>query len=726
MKEPQRALEVLSEGLRLHPDYIPASIVLGRCQLDLSDDAAAEAAFAHVIGLDTENVIALKALADITERAGRFGEAENWLRQLLVIDRSNDAARVQLARVDESRRTVAPAAVAESGAVELTGETSIIPETELPEPGARDGAWTQSEPAGDEHDAGISALEPDTEPSSDEVEVSEASELDAGSELDERSELDEASALDEGWALDEGSELDEASDLDAASELDAVAELEPEREVELQAEPEPEPAEFEVDAPPPELEPERSFNPALDPAVDVSREVAAAPLAGLETHEFAGSDDDPGVYVEGVDPDNAPLEPDAEVELRSLGANEFQLSSAADDLDSSSSTPGAAGHGYQPPDAAADLGGSYQFAESDDEVTHEHEHAAAAELMGSDVFEAPRDLEPELADASQSGWRSYESAPRVAADSIAADAEEADLSESLDAEPLAARAAEAWSPPAAAMTETAGDVDNASFVESDLVETDVGDSDLGDRHLGQSEAGARDTPAGYEPDVADSEPEPNLAEYEPFDALASDDAEPDLVVTESMAELYLRQGHHQEALTIYRELYLRNPEDTRLRDKVGELEVAEAQETPEPASREAAAAVPRSPSYAAAETGGTPVSALFRALLAARPAAVRPASSNGSAPHTARTSGATERATGGDAGGSGEPTRPADDRLSLSAVFGDDASPVPPASPAGAADDGISFDDFFDTPAAEPERRPAPRADDDLDQFHNWLQNLKR
>ena len=63
-----RALELLRPGLTLHPDYIPASIVLGRCHLDLGDLPAAEAAFTHVLELDGENVIALKALADITER----------------------------------------------------------------------------------------------------------------------------------------------------------------------------------------------------------------------------------------------------------------------------------------------------------------------------------------------------------------------------------------------------------------------------------------------------------------------------------------------------------------------------------------------------------------------------------------------------------------------------------------------------------------------------------
>jgi len=124
-----RALDLLRPGLTLHPDYIPASIVLGRCHLDLGDLPAAEAAFTHVLGLDGENVIALKALADITERLFRFDESERWLRTLLAIDRSNDEARDQLGRVEVARRqaeTVASGSPGGGSEVEAgaTGEES--------------------------------------------------------------------------------------------------------------------------------------------------------------------------------------------------------------------------------------------------------------------------------------------------------------------------------------------------------------------------------------------------------------------------------------------------------------------------------------------------------------------------------------------------------------------------------------------------------------------------
>ena len=108
----QRALDLLKPGLQNHPDYIPASIVLGRCQLDLGDLPAAETAFTHVLALDGENVIALKALADINERLHRFDDAERWLKTLLSLDRSNDEARDQLARLELARRSTAAGAAA--------------------------------------------------------------------------------------------------------------------------------------------------------------------------------------------------------------------------------------------------------------------------------------------------------------------------------------------------------------------------------------------------------------------------------------------------------------------------------------------------------------------------------------------------------------------------------------------------------------------------------------
>ncbi len=137
-KDPQRALEILAPGLEKHPDYIPANIVLGRCHWDLNDLPAAERAFTHVLGLDGENVIALKALADITERLVRYDEAERWLGTLLAVDRSNDEARAQLARIHDlqQQRAEGSAAVpeAEAAAAQAEAEPPLVSALEPPPP----------------------------------------------------------------------------------------------------------------------------------------------------------------------------------------------------------------------------------------------------------------------------------------------------------------------------------------------------------------------------------------------------------------------------------------------------------------------------------------------------------------------------------------------------------------------------------------------------------------
>jgi len=130
-----RALELLTAGLELHPNYIPASIVLGRCHQDLGDLPAAEAAFAHVLRLDDENVIALKSLADINERLEHFSEAENWLRRLVSVDRSNDEAREQLRRL-EGRKKAAEVAPEPAAAAAPTLEVIDLEAEPEPTPAA--------------------------------------------------------------------------------------------------------------------------------------------------------------------------------------------------------------------------------------------------------------------------------------------------------------------------------------------------------------------------------------------------------------------------------------------------------------------------------------------------------------------------------------------------------------------------------------------------------------
>ena len=184
--EVQRALDLLGPGLEIHPNYIPASIVLGRCHMDLGDVHAAETAFLHVLDLDGENVIALKALADISERLLKFDEADRWLQTLLSVDRSNDEAREQLQRVDVARRQAEVASSAEPSSL-AEEQVDIAPPP-------------------------LEGITPKEEP-----------EVVVGMELDAPSRPEEPVALDESVELDASVEFEQSLDLD--EEVEPIAGL---------------------------------------------------------------------------------------------------------------------------------------------------------------------------------------------------------------------------------------------------------------------------------------------------------------------------------------------------------------------------------------------------------------------------------------------------------------------------------------------------------------------
>ena len=103
------AIELCQAGLQLHPDYVSGHIVHGRCLVDKKDDTGAEAVFRKVLDLDPENILALKVLAEISERNDRFDQAVEWLNRLLLADPMNGEAAEGLSRV-RGKAAVQPAA----------------------------------------------------------------------------------------------------------------------------------------------------------------------------------------------------------------------------------------------------------------------------------------------------------------------------------------------------------------------------------------------------------------------------------------------------------------------------------------------------------------------------------------------------------------------------------------------------------------------------------------
>ena len=262
------------------------------------------------------------------------------------------------------------------------------------------------------------------------------------------------------------------------------------------------------------------------------------------------------------------------------------------------------------------------------------------------------------------------------------------------------------------------------------------------------------------------------------DAVASEEtsaepapAEHRLFVTETMAELYLKQGLRPEALSVYEQLSSAAPGDARLAERVTSLraELASLAKASgprvrdffasfavrRPGERAMASAPPADDDFGPNYTDEFPTpSASSRAVppvveqhaeAAATPAqqtaSERPGGSIdalfgnraiGTVEDSAASALAQAFATENESTPlAGNPTRPASGELTLDSVFRE--------GPRGArAAQGFSFDQFFSqnvegdkTSGGASEEsaaggEPAERSEDDIEQFNSWLQGLKQ
>lgn len=229
-------------------------------------------------------------------------------------------------------------------------------------------------------------------------------------------------------------------------------------------------------------------------------------------------------------------------------------------------------------------------------------------------------------------------------------------------------------------------------------------------------------------------------------------------VTETMAELYVKQGHRDQALDVYRQLVQRNPGDATLARRLRELEAPSAPPTPrdpEPVTRTTEvvadagptireflesialgrrrsdnnhppqrvadmpneAPAPRAPASVTDSLGALFASAEQGSTAGAPP----PRADDFAAPATGNVE---EHATPLP----GRPSKPAASELSLDHVFRH-------ATPAtGNASHSFSFDQFFSQKAqqdvaasdAAPSTPENAGLSDDIQQFNAWLEGLKK
>jgi len=239
---------------------------------------------------------------------------------------------------------------------------------------------------------------------------------------------------------------------------------------------------------------------------------------------------------------------------------------------------------------------------------------------------------------------------------------------------------------------------------------------------------------------------------------------PEAFVTETMAELYIQQGHLDSALDIYRQLVDQRPDEPELRER---LRAIEDRLFGTPAASHADYSAP-------AAYGGPTIREFLMGLISRTPAnggrrsaehVIDPSDDADSRPRETRlTPGASETITGSiDAlfsGASasasdtaaadalaaafaetapeptpsdsnpleGTPAHRATDELSLDHVF---KAGTPPRQSGGA--NGFSFDQFFADEMGDPTGESAPEAapgspegTDDIAQFNAWLNGLKK
>lgn len=97
-----RAIALCREHLPSQPGHMSGHIVLGSAYFEKGDIAAAREVFMTSVGLDDENLIALRHLGDIARTMNEFPEARQWYARVLDADPRNSEIERILAELDET------------------------------------------------------------------------------------------------------------------------------------------------------------------------------------------------------------------------------------------------------------------------------------------------------------------------------------------------------------------------------------------------------------------------------------------------------------------------------------------------------------------------------------------------------------------------------------------------------------------------------------------------
>lgn len=98
-----RAILLCEKHLGEQPGNMNGLVVYGQCLFETGRLDDARVPFEMALGLDPENLIALRHLGDIARLGGDQASARNWYQRLLEFDRRNDEVIALLAEVGGGR-----------------------------------------------------------------------------------------------------------------------------------------------------------------------------------------------------------------------------------------------------------------------------------------------------------------------------------------------------------------------------------------------------------------------------------------------------------------------------------------------------------------------------------------------------------------------------------------------------------------------------------------------
>ena len=93
------ALRLLEDGLRIHPEYISALVILGRTQLDVGDRDLARTTLQKVMALDSENLVVLKLLASDAQEREAWQVARQLYERVVQLDTDDTDAKDRIKRL---------------------------------------------------------------------------------------------------------------------------------------------------------------------------------------------------------------------------------------------------------------------------------------------------------------------------------------------------------------------------------------------------------------------------------------------------------------------------------------------------------------------------------------------------------------------------------------------------------------------------------------------------